>query len=132
MLSQIKWSRRKGVLIAMPVGRIDGGNHLAYQNSLEFGIEPEENALILDCAQLGFISSAGLRLCLIIGKQFNQPGKAFGICNLSDSIQDIVTVSGFDKILSIYKRGARPSKPSLGRPAPEAIRRKRRRPARYR
>ena len=103
MLSQIKWSRRKGVLIAMPVGRIDGGNHLAYQNSLEFGIEPEENALILDCAQLGFISSAGLRLCLIIGKQFNQPGKAFGICNLSDSIQDVVTVSGFDKILSIYK-----------------------------
>ena len=59
--------------------------------------------MILDCAQLGFISSAGLRICLIIGKQFNQPGKAFGICNLSDSIQDIVTVSGFDKILSIYK-----------------------------
>ena len=103
MLPQIKWSRRKGILIAIPIGRIDGSNHIAFQNNLEFGIEPEEKALILDCAQLGFISSAGLRICLIIGKQFNQPGKAFGICNLSDSIQDIVTVSGFDKILSIYK-----------------------------
>ncbi len=103
MLPQIKWSRRKGILIAMPVGRIDGSNHIAFQNNLEFGIEPEEKALILDCAQLGFISSAGLRICLIIAKQFSQPGKAFGICNLSDSIHDIVTVSGFDKILSIYK-----------------------------
>jgi anti-anti-sigma factor len=103
MLPQIKWSRRKGILIAIPIGRIDGSNHIAFQNNLEFGIEPEEKALILDCAQLGFISSAGLRICLIVGKQFNQPGKAFGICNLSDSIQDIVTVSGFDKILSIYK-----------------------------
>lgn len=102
MLPQIKWSRREGILIAMPVGRIDGSNHTACQNILESGIDPEENALILDCAQLGFISSAGLRICLIIAKKFNQPGKAFGICNLSESINDIVTVSGFDKILSIY------------------------------
>lgn len=99
----VKWSRRAGILIAMPVGRIDGSNYLECQNILESGLDPDETAMILDLAQLGYISSAGLRVCLVIAKKFNQPGKAFGICNLSRSIRDIVTVSGFDQIISLYE-----------------------------
>ena len=99
----VKWSRRAGILIAMPVGRIDGSNYLECQNILESGIDPEENAMILDFAQLGYISSAGLRVCLVVAKKFNEPGKAFGICNLSSSIRDIVTVSGFDQIIPLHE-----------------------------
>ena len=98
----VKWSRREGILIAMPVGRIDGSNYLECQNILESGVDPDENTMILDFAQLGYISSAGLRVCLIIAKKFNQTDKAFGICNLSASIRDIVTVSGFDQVISLY------------------------------
>ena len=98
----VKWSRRAGILIAMPVGRIDGSNYLECQNILESGIDTDESALILDFAQLGYISSAGLRVCLVVAKKFNGPGKAFGICNLSSSIRDIVTVSGFDQIIPLY------------------------------
>ena len=98
----IKWSRRAGILIALPVGRIDGSNYLECQNILESGIDPDEHAMLLDFAQLGYISSAGLRVCLVVAKKFNQPGKAFGICNLSRSIRDIVTVSGFDQIISLH------------------------------
>ena len=99
----VKWSRRAGILIAMPVGRIDGTNYLECQNILESGIDPDENAMILDFLQLGYISSAGLRVCLVIAKKFHDPGKAFGICNLSRSIRDIITVSGFDQIISLYE-----------------------------
>lgn len=99
----VKWSRRAGILIAMPVGRIDGTNYLECQNILESGIDPDEDAMILDFVQLGYISSAGLRVCLVIAKRFNGPGKAFGICNLSRSIRDIITVSGFDQIISLYE-----------------------------
>ena len=49
----VKWSRRAGILIAMPVGRIDGTNYLECQNILESGIDPDENAMILDFGQLG-------------------------------------------------------------------------------
>ena len=99
----IKWSRRAGILIALPIGRIDGSNYLDCQNILESGIDPDENAMILDFAQLGYISSAGLRICLVIAKKFNEPGKAFGICNLSRSVRDIIKVSGFDQIISLYE-----------------------------
>ncbi len=87
----------------MPVGRIDGSNYLECQNILESGIDLDENAMILDFGQLGYISSAGLRVCLVVAKKFNEPGKAFGICNLSSSIHDIVTVSGFDQIIPLYE-----------------------------
>ena len=103
MAAQIKWSRRAGILIAAPIGRIDGNNYIEVQNALESGIDADENAMILDFAQLGYISSAGLRVCLIIAKKFNPAGKAFGICNLSESIREIVTVSGFHGIMSIYE-----------------------------
>ncbi|MYC81657.1 MAG: STAS domain-containing protein [Acidobacteria bacterium] len=102
MAAQIKWSRRTGILIAAPIGRIDGNNYIEVQNALESGIDPDERAMILDFSQLGYISSAGLRVCLIVAKKFNPAGKAFGICNLSDSIREIVTVSGFHGIMSIY------------------------------
>lgn len=102
MAVQVKWSRREGILIAAPIGRIDGNNYIEVQNVLESGIDADENAMILDFAQLGYISSAGLRVCLIIAKKFNPEGKAFGICNLSESIREIVTVSGFHGIMSIY------------------------------
>ena len=98
----VKWSRRAGILIAMPVGRIDGTNYLECQNILESGIDPDENAMILDFGQLGYLRSAGLRVCLVIAKKFTEPGRSFGICNLSRSIRDIVTVSGFDQIISLY------------------------------
>ena len=102
MAAQIKWSRRKGILIAALIGRIGGNNSIEVQKALEYGIDPDERALILNFAQLGYISSAGLRVCLIIGRMFNPAGKAFAICNLSDSIREIVTVSGFYGIMSIY------------------------------
>lgn len=99
----VKWSRRSGILIAMPVGRIDGSNHRECQDILVSGIDPDESSIILDFAHLGYISSAGLRVCLIIGKKFNGPGKAFGICNLTRSIRDIFTVSGLDQIIPVYE-----------------------------
>ena len=107
MAAQIKWSRREGILIAALIGRIGGNNSIEVQKALEDGIDPVERALILDFAQLGYISSAGLRVCLIIGRKFNPAGKVFAICNLSDSIREILTVSGFYGIMSIYDSQSR-------------------------
>ena len=98
----IKWERKEGILIAALVGRIDAGNAEAIQNQLESGIDAEENALILDCEQLSFISSAGLRVGLIIAKKFNQPDKKFGMCALSGPVREVVAISGFNQLISIY------------------------------
>lgn len=84
-------------------GRIDSSNADRFQRIVESGIDSEDQALILDFERVFFISSAGLRVGLIMVKKFNEPGKKFGICSLSDPVREIIVASGFDKIISIYE-----------------------------
>lgn len=98
----ISWERKDGVLIAVLAGRIDGNNADVLQDTLEFGIGPEDRALILDFEQVTFISSAGLRVGVIIAWKFKDHGKKFGVCTLTDPVRDVITISGFDQIIDIY------------------------------
>ena len=102
----IQWERNEGVLIAALVGRVDGGNADEFQRLLEAGIEPEDNALILDLRHLAFISSAGLRVGLIIARRFNEPGKRFGVCTLPTHIRGVITITGFEHLIAVYESRA--------------------------
>lgn len=102
----ISWERKDGVLIAVVAGRIDGNNADVLQDTLEFGIGPEDRALILDFERVTFISSAGLRVGVIIAWKFKDPGKQFGVCTLADPVRDVIAVSGFDQIIDIFESQA--------------------------
>ena len=102
MSVQVKWERRDGILIAMLIGHIDSSNADRFQRIVESGIEAEDHALILDFERVFFISSAGLRISLIISRKFNESGKKFGVCTLSDPIRNVLAISGFDQIIPIY------------------------------
>ena len=104
--TDIQWERKDGVLIAALVGRVDGGNADEFQRLLESGIEPGDTALILDLRQLAFISSAGLRVGLIIAKRFSEPGKQFGVCTLPTHIRGVITITGFDHLIAVYESRA--------------------------
>ena len=101
-MADVKWDRKDGVLIALLSGRIDSSNAGELQSALESGIDPGERALVLDFEQVSFMSSAGLRVCLVIARKFNEPGKEFGICTPSDPIRDVIAISGFDQIIAVH------------------------------
>ena len=84
-------------------GRIDSSNADRFQRIVESGIDSEDQALILDFERVFFISSAGLRISLIISRKFNESGKKFGVCTLSDPIRNVLAISGFDQIIPIYE-----------------------------
>ena len=102
MSVQVKWERKNGILIAMLIGHIDSSNADRFQRIVESGIDAEDQALILDFERVFFISSAGLRISLVISRKFNDSGKKFGICTLSDPIRNVLAISGFDQIIPIY------------------------------
>ena len=102
MSVQVKWERQDGILIAMLIGHIDSSNADRFQCIVESGIDSEDQALILDFERVFFISSAGLRISLIISRKFNELGKKFGVCTLSDPIRNVLAISGFDQIIPIY------------------------------
>ena len=90
----------------MLIGHIDSSNADRFQRIVESGIDSEDQALILDFERVFFISSAGLRISLIISRKFNELGKKFGVCTLSDPIRNVLAISGFDQIIPIYESQA--------------------------
>ncbi len=102
MSISVTWERKEGVLIGVLDGRVDGSNANEFQSALESGIDAADNALILDFGNVSFISSAGLRVGLVIARKFNEPGKKFGVCTLPEPVREVVAVSGFDQLGSVY------------------------------
>lgn len=102
MTIQVSWSRPAGVLVASVSGRVDSGSSAALQSALDEGIEADEQALVLDCRHLSYMSSAGLRVLLTVAKRFRGSGQSVGLCNLSESILAVVSASGFDKVIPVH------------------------------
>ena len=59
------------------------------------------NSLILDFANLEYISSAGLRVLMATQKKLKAEDIPFVIKNVNDVVNEIFRMSGFDKILKI-------------------------------
>ena len=102
MRISIDWQRKDGNLIAALEGRVDSTNADQFQKLMEAEINPGDKALIMDFEQINYISSAGLRVVVIMAKKFKGPYKNFCICALSDPIDKIFKMSGLDRAMKIH------------------------------
>ncbi len=106
MSVQVKWERKDDILIGILIGHIDSSTADRFQRIVESGIDAEDQALILDFERVFFISSAGLRISLVLSRKFNESGKKFGVCTLSDPIRNVLAISGFDQVIPVYESRA--------------------------
>ncbi len=95
---ELTTERQDGVLSVRVSGRIDGSNAREFEEA----IEESDRAVIMDFEELSYISSAGLRAVLLTAKTLRNQGAKFVLCSLSDPIQEIFEMSGFDKIIAIH------------------------------
>lgn len=98
----VKWERKDETAVARVEGRIDGANFWDFQSVLESGVDPDVETVLVDFDQVAFISSAGLRVVLMLGKQLRKRGAKLAVCSLNDSIRRIFEVSGFDRIVPVH------------------------------
>jgi anti-anti-sigma factor len=82
-------------------GKIDATTSDELENALVELLEQEENKIILDLEGTNYISSAGLRVLIVIAKQMYDSGH-FCLCNASDNVSEIIKMSGFDVFMNIY------------------------------
>lgn len=87
----------------MPQGRLDFGSAPGFQQRLEqlfAGTAPA--AVIIDCAGLDYVSSAGLRVFLLAARASQRAGIAFAVCSLKPSVREVFDLSGFGRIISVH------------------------------
>jgi len=100
---KIKTREEEGVFIIAVAGRMDAVSAPGFEKKCEEWIAKEKNAFIIDFSDLDYISSAGLRSLLVIGKKLKTKNGTMYLAALKDVIKDVFEISGFDSIFSIFE-----------------------------
>lgn len=81
-------------------GEIDGSNMEEVEIALRAAVEKAPN-LVIDLKELKYISSAGLRVFLIIRKLTQSIEKNMLVKNVTEDVMEIFTMTGFVNLLHI-------------------------------
>lgn len=93
------------VLVFNLTGRLDGGRAADVQARLTPRLEAAP-AVLLDCENLDYISSAGLRVVLMAAKECKKAGRPFGLCGLQKDVYEVFRMSGFISVIPTYESRA--------------------------
>lgn len=99
---EIKQFDKESFHIIAVTGRIDANTAAEFEQKMMQTIESGNSNLLLDCAELEFISSAGLRALLILGKKLKFYNRYLIIAALSTPIKEAFDVSGFSTLFNLY------------------------------
>lgn len=80
-------------------GRLDTGTAPELEKELKNSLDGVEE-LIIDMAELDYLSSAGLRVLLGAQKTMNRQG-SMKVSHVNDTIMEIFEVTGFSDILTV-------------------------------
>ena len=98
---ELTTERDGDVVIATAAGRLDGMAAPAFQETLENAIRDTDRAVILDMGGTDYVSSAGLRAILLVGKSLARNRGKLIAHGLSTGVREVFTISGFDRMIPI-------------------------------
>jgi anti-sigma B factor antagonist len=82
-------------------GRLDTTNYTTLENRLVGLIGEKTQNIVVDCRELEYVSSSGLRVLLLALKMITLDGGKFILCSLKENIREIFEISGFTSIFTI-------------------------------
>ena len=94
---------RKGTVLMLSVaGRLDSTNSSELDGVIAEQIDRGEKTILVNCEQLAYVSSSGLRVLLMGLKKMQTVQGTFALCSLQAAIREIFDISGFTGIFPIY------------------------------
>lgn len=82
-------------------GRIDSTNASKIEAEIMDKLRLGASRIVLDFEKLDYISSAGLRVVLILAKKLKQSGGRLAVCSMKPAIHSVFDVSGFLPLLKV-------------------------------
>ena len=95
-------SRDRGQLIMALRGRLDSGTCRTVEHRLTVLLDGGTRAVVLDFADLHYISSAGLRVLLMVAKRLKAVQGRLALCALRGEVEEVFELSGFAKLFGIF------------------------------
>lgn len=82
-------------------GRLDSANAATVEAELLARLAAEAGGVVIDFTRLDYISSAGLRIVLVIAKRMKQGSRRLVLTGFQPNIKDVFEISGFLNILDV-------------------------------
>ncbi|MDR1086391.1 MAG: STAS domain-containing protein [Deltaproteobacteria bacterium] len=95
-------NEENGVRILSVSGRMDATNSADFDQAAKELLGTAPSRILLDLSRLEFISSAGLRVVLILGKACQEHSLTLAFCDLQPMVAEIFSISSFDAIFKIF------------------------------
>src|SRR5258708_21695024 len=89
------------VVIGPLAGRLDSSAAQSAETKLAAAIGTSVPHVAIDMSGLDYISSAGLRVLLVLAKKVQQAKGKVALFGLMPNVREVFSVSGFDTIFSI-------------------------------
>ncbi len=83
-------------------GRLDAASSKATEERILKTIEGGEHRLVIDLAELAYISSVGLRVLMVVAKRLKPLGGKVAVCALQPSVRLVFDIAGFGTIFRIF------------------------------
>lgn len=93
--------KREGLVVIGAEGQINSANASELEADLLSQLDTGEHRMVLDLTLVGYISSAGLRVVLLLAKRLKQVSGKLVLCGLQSRVREIFDISGFLAILSV-------------------------------
>lgn len=90
-----------GVSIVKLSGRLDSNNAAETEQQAMGLVEKGQKRIVIDMADLGYVSSAGLRVFLVLAKRIKGAGGGLAFHSMSDNVKEVFEVSGFINVLTV-------------------------------
>jgi stage II sporulation protein AA (anti-sigma F factor antagonist) len=87
--------------VVVLVGKLDAISQAVAERYLESVVAEGATHVVLDCAELEFISSAGIRALLFLVKRVKPIGGAVSVCAPRPHVRQMLEFTGLKSILSI-------------------------------
>lgn len=96
----------QGARIYSIKGRVDSTTAGNMEQALKDVFNVAGSRVVVDFSALDYISSAGLRVVLMLAKRAKQAQGRLVLCGLSPQVREVFEISGFLKILDVVANQA--------------------------
>ena len=93
--------KAEAVVLALS-GRLDATSAKTFEDKILGVIGSGAQRLVVDLAQLEYVSSSGLRVFLLAAERLQAIDGKIVLCRLQDHVRQVFDMAGFSSILSIY------------------------------
>lgn len=100
---EITQEKKGNINVVKVQGRLDASTSAKLEEALNEFSSQDKVRVLVDCQELEYISSAGLRVLLAAAKDFQKRNGKIFLSSLNANVKQVFEISGFTSIFPIYE-----------------------------